>query len=134
MKTRLDKALEIYTKNPEVKIILSGGKKQQGISEAQKMKEYLKEKGLIEKSLILEERSQDTLQNIKYSKEIIEKNQFKNVALVTSDYHLKRALMIGKFLGLNLTGFIAISPEKKKINTFKEFFKIIFDYIRIKLR
>ncbi|PIU99324.1 YdcF family protein, partial [Candidatus Wolfebacteria bacterium CG03_land_8_20_14_0_80_36_15] len=67
MKNRLEKALEIYGKNQKTKIILSGGKEEKGISEAQKMRRYLEKWGLTEEIFILEEQSRNTFENLKNS-------------------------------------------------------------------
>jgi len=135
MKNRLEKALEIYGKNQKTKIILSGGKEEKGISEAQKMRRYLEKWGLTEEIFILEEQSRNTFENLKNSKEIIIKHQFKNIALITSDYHLKRASMIAKSLDINISAISAPTPKNKKISApMKEFFKKIFDYLRIKIQ
>ena len=133
MKNRLEKALEIYGSNQKTKIILSGGKREKGVSEAQKMKRYLKERSLAEEIFILEEQSRNTFENLKNSKEIIIKHQFKNIALITSDYHLKRASMIAKSLDINISAISAPAP-KKTAAPIKEFFKKIFDYLRIKIQ
>lgn len=136
LKNRLDKAIEILGSNREAKIILSGGKVcLKEFSEAELMANYLKDRGIETKNIILEDESKDTLQSIKNSKKIIDKYQFKDIALITSDYHLKRASMIAKSLGINISAISAPALKNKKtIAPIKEFFKKIFDYLRIKFR
>ncbi|PIU99323.1 hypothetical protein COS59_00415 [Candidatus Wolfebacteria bacterium CG03_land_8_20_14_0_80_36_15] len=55
--------------------------------------------------------------------------------MITSDYHLKRASMIAKSLDINISAISAPTPKNKKISApMKEFFKKIFDYLRIKIQ
>jgi len=55
--------------------------------------------------LILEAKSRDTFENAKFAQEICAKLDFANPILVTSAYHMKRAIMsFGKF-GLEITPF-----------------------------
>ncbi|MFA5386241.1 MAG: YdcF family protein [Candidatus Paceibacterota bacterium] len=137
LKNRLDKAFEISQENKEAMIILSGGKVYSNdFSEAEIMAGFLEKRGIAKESFILEDRSKNTFENLINSKKIVEEYGFERIALITSDYHLKRVKMIAKMIGLNISGFSAISKKNvgfifKKSMT--EFFKIIFDYLRVKI-
>ena len=92
---------------------------------------YLLEKGIPESDIILEDASKTTLENLKFSKQILDGiDGRKNTALVTSNYHVYRALRYCRKIGLKCTGigsrvafyywpsalireFIAIHTEKK---------------------
>lgn len=133
LRDRIDKAIEVYRKDPTPpKIIPSGGKgADESISEAEAMKQYLLEKGIPESDIILEDASKTTLENLKYSKQILDGiDGRKYTALVTSNYHVYRALRYCRKIGLRCTGigsrvafyywpsalireFIAIHTEKK---------------------
>ena len=130
---RIDKAINIYKKAPnKPKLIPSGGKgDDETISEAEAMKRYLLEKGIPEEDIILEDKSATTYENLKNSKAIIDGRWgSKNTALVTSNYHVYRALRYARKIDLRCTGvgsrvafyywpsalireFIAIQTEKK---------------------
>jgi len=134
LKNRLEKALEIFQENKEAKIILSGGKVlSKDFSEAEIMAEFLKERGVPETSIILEDKSRNTFENLINLKEIIKEKGFQKVALITSDYHLKRVEMIAKNINLKIFGFPSFSKKDIKFRFKKlitEFFKKIFDYLR----
>lgn len=73
LKKRLDKAIDYVQKNPETYLVLSGGKgKDEPISEAQAMYKYLVYNGVRPEQLLLEDRSVSTVENIAYSKIVIE--------------------------------------------------------------
>lgn len=130
---RVDKAIELYRKDPTPPILIpSGGQgPDEKVSEAEAMKRYLLENGIPEEHIVLEDRSTTTYENLANSKEIIEAREGrKYTALVTSNYHVYRALRYSRKIGLKCTGvgshvafyywpsalireYIAIHAEKK---------------------
>lgn len=102
LKCRVNAAYEYLEKNPDSVAVLSGGQgNNEPISEAQAMFNMLTEKGIEPERLYLEDTSVNTDTNIKNSIKIIEENNLdKDVAVVSSDYHLKRATMICEKNGL----------------------------------
>ena len=69
LKLRLDKAIEYYNKDKDINIIVSGGQgKDEVMTEALAMKNYLLENGVDEKNIILENKATTTLENIIFSK------------------------------------------------------------------
>lgn len=100
---RLDAAADYHKQNPDALIIVSGGKgPQEEISEAEAMKKYLIEKGVNSDKIIKEEKSTSTLENFKFSKEILDNTFGKDysVAFVTNEYHIYRANNIAKEAGI----------------------------------
>jgi len=74
---RLDKAIEFYNRQKEAgnppRLVMSGGQgPDESCSEAEAMKVYALEKGIPEEHLLLEARSTSTLENLKFSKEIMD--------------------------------------------------------------
>ena len=107
LQDRLDKAIEVYRKDPTPpKMIPSGGKgDDEKISEAEAMKRYLVSQGIPENDIILEDRSTTTYENLAFSKEIIDSREGrKYTALVTSNYHVYRALRYCRKIGLECPG------------------------------
>lgn len=102
---RVDAAYKFLLFNPESVAILSGGQgKDENISEAQCMQQFLYARGISKDRLILEDRSTSTDENIRFSLQIIETLDLdRNVAIATSEYHQKRAANICKKYGLNST-------------------------------
>lgn len=102
---RVDAAYKFLLFNSESVAILSGGQgKDENISEAQCMQQFLYARGISKDRLILEDRSRSTDENIRFSLQIIETLDLdRNVAIATSEYHQKRAANICKKYGLNST-------------------------------
>lgn len=100
---RTDAAYRYLVENDEAVAVLSGGQGNgENISEAQCMFNLLTEKGIDKDRLYLEDKSTNTAENIKNSKEIIEENGLSsNVVIASSDFHLKRATMIAQKNGLS---------------------------------
>ncbi len=75
-------------------VIISGGKVYAGIaSEARVYRRLLIDLGVPPDRIIVEEDSRDTAENARYSKKICERLGYRAPILLTSAYHMKRALM-----------------------------------------
>lgn len=97
LQKRADAAYRFLLKNPNSVAILSGGQgRGENISEAKCLQGLLYDRGILNDRLIIEDKSTTTDENIRFSKEIIEKLglECENVAVATSEYHQKRASMI----------------------------------------
>ena len=114
---RLEAAYEYYRENPDVTIIVSGGRgRGEDVTEAEAMAGYLEAKGVPSEKILKEDKSTDTNENILYSLEFI-KNKNAKVAIATSNFHIFRAIHIAKAKGLvNASGIPAESDEILFIN------------------
>lgn len=103
LKKRVNSAYNYLTENEDSVAILAGGQGNgENISEAECMRRLLTEKGIDESRLYLEDKSTSTAENIENAKRILDENNLGyDVAIATSDYHLKRATMIAERQGLN---------------------------------
>ncbi len=101
-KKRLDGFLKNKEKFPDMPVLLSGRwsglmKETPKITEAQAMNDYLTARRVDPRRIYLETKSLDTISNAVFSKEIMENEKYrswKRVLLITSDWHMKRALWI----------------------------------------
>lgn len=107
LQRRLDAAIDYYDENPEVIIVVTGGKgPQEDITEALAMERYLIANGIPENKIIKEEKATSTYENFKYSKELLDEyfgQQGKTdyeLAYITDDYHIYRAGQLAKIAGL----------------------------------
>ena len=101
---RLAKALEIYKKNPSIQILFSGYSNEinpKGWNESEMAKKFFLDQGVRVDNLIFENRSRNTFENIKFSKEIIY-NYKGTWGLITSANHMPRSFFIFKKQGLVL--------------------------------
>lgn len=95
---RTRRALQYLEKNPDTKAVLSGGKGEgEEITEALAMRIYLVEHGIDPNRLILEERSTNTAENLKFSLELIGLDH--SVGVVTNHFHVFRGTAIGRKRG-----------------------------------
>lgn len=79
----------------ECKIISSGGDLyRKGISEAKVMAIQLTEIGVPESDIILEERSNNTYENARFTAPIIRSGGFDQIYVVTNGFHMKRSLVL----------------------------------------
>lgn len=94
---RVEKAIELYKKSP-CKIIMSGHSSIDIIdakkTEASAMEDYAIMHGVDKNDIIKEECSRDTIGNAFFSKEIIDIKKWKDIIVVTSDFHIARAKYI----------------------------------------
>lgn len=99
LKRRLDAAYDYAVENQDSVLIVSGGQgKDEEISEARAMREYLLERGISKDRIYMEERSFSTYQNLENSREFIE-DMDEKVAIATNDFHVFRSLQLAKKLG-----------------------------------
>ena len=98
LQDRLDKALEYWEKHPETVVVVSGARgPDEPSTEARAMADYLMEKGVPEENILLEENSHNTIQNLTYSKQMLEERGYdvsEGVAVVSNGFHLTRARML----------------------------------------
>lgn len=95
--TRLEAALAYVQDRPEIPIVVSGSQgRGEEISEARCMYGWLAAHGVPTGRIILEERADNTRENIRYSLAMLSERGIDaaaNIAVVSSDYHLCRASM-----------------------------------------
>ena len=109
LKRRIDKVVEAYhkSKNSNIKIIASGGQgADEKISEAQAIYNYiLEETDVSKESVLLEDKSRTTYENLLFSKEIGEQLVENPCFLfVTNDYHVFRTSTYARKLNMKGDG------------------------------
>lgn len=113
---RIDAGIRFYDRQRTKKkhqptIILCGGQgADEGISEAQAMKNYIESNYQNVYKIYLEDQSTTTLENIRFAEKIAQQKDHitsfkkKKIALATSDYHLLRAGKIARTIGIPAYG------------------------------
>ena len=111
LKARVDKALDFAEKQKEIEgkdiiFIPSGGKGQdEVISEAEAITKYLIKNNVKEENIIIENKSCNTLQNMKFSKKKIDEyNANGKIAFSTTNYHVFRSGVIANNEGIDCEG------------------------------
>ena len=111
LKARADKAIEFANKqyeNTKKKIVFipSGGKgSDEVMAEAEAIKNYLIKNGINKKQIIIEDKSTNTIENMKYSKNKIDEiNGNGNIIFSTTNYHVFRSGVIANNQGIDCEG------------------------------
>ena len=138
-------AIHYMRENPNTVCIVSGGQgADEKYTEASVMKKYMVSFGIDEERIITEEKSMNTSQNIKNSKEIIDWDWEKrreeyektikkepSVGIVTSKFHVYRACLIAEKQGITNPSGISANVVDKYLPEYMvtEFFGVIKEWI-----
>ncbi|HAH31750.1 MAG TPA: hypothetical protein DCL44_05490 [Elusimicrobia bacterium] len=95
---RLSAAAAVYRKT-RLPILVSGGSPFSKDPEAAVGKLYLVESGVPPEAVFTEESSRDTRENSLFSKKICDEKGYKKILLLTSAYHMRRAVFLFKKAG-----------------------------------
>lgn len=108
---RLYASLDYIEMNSNVKIVVSGGQGiGESITEAEAMERFLIKHGVAKQQIIKEEKSTSTLENLKFTTEILEELEKKEnieVTIVTNNFHVLRAKFLAQRQGLKAYGYPA---------------------------
>lgn len=97
---RLGVALEVADAYPNAYIAVTGGataSENPDATEGGEMAKWLKEKGVDEARLIVEEQAPDTVGNVNYVYNILKRDEYasiNSICVVTGDYHVPRGLLL----------------------------------------
>ena len=132
LKYRLDAAYDYLTANPDTRCIVTGSQgTNEPMTEASGMQAYLVSRGIDSSRIILEEQADNTVQNLVYSRELMERED-SSAAIVTNNFHLFRALHIAAAHGYrDVQGISAYSTALYLPNNMvREFFGVCKDLVR----
>ena len=98
LQDRINKAADYLQDHPDVIVVASGGQgPDEHISEAQAIYDGLVEQGIDESRILLEDQSYNTIQNLRNSMELLEKNGYDiedDMIVVSNGFHLTRVRML----------------------------------------
>ena len=106
VQARARHAARLYRKGLARHIIATGGFTGPPPSEAGAMFQVMQAEGVPASAVVLEERARSTVENAQYSRAIMQAHGWTTAILVTEPHHIKRAAVIARDVGLN----ISISP------------------------
>ena len=101
---RLDAAVEAWQQVNTVIVTCGAQGGNEPAPEALVMRDYLVARGIPEDTILTDTVSYNTRQNIRNAAELLEGLDVKQVLIVTSDYHLARAMALAEDEGLSATG------------------------------
>lgn len=105
---RVERGVEMWRRNPGSVLLMSGG---QGADEAQPeshaMRAYAESLGVPTEAILVEDKSTNTQENLKHCARLLAEKDGDNagrILVVTDDYHVFRALLITRKLGIPADG------------------------------
>ena len=119
---RLTEFILLSRKKPGVKKIFSGGSAilfDKSLNQSKFASKLFKEFDI--QNIIYENKSRNTYENILFSHKIINPEKYEKWVLITSAYHMKRALLIGNELNWNLIPLAVDFKTNKNIILYKNF-------------
>ena len=130
LQNRIEAAAKYLLKSPNTIAIVSGGQGHgEDDSEAEIMSKELIALGVNSDQIIKEDQSTNTYENNKFSQRLII-DQSKRVLVVSNDYHLYRAVLIGKKYDLHLEALPAKTPKQALMKSYaREYLALIKYYL-----
>ena len=125
---RIEKGIELLHYNPNAVLIMSGGQgPKEDIPESQAMAAYAASQGVDTEKIIMEQKSVSTQENLCFSRELMNKRK-PQIIIVTTAYHVFRALILAKQQGIRCVGFGA---KTKLYFTLNAFIREFVGYLRL---
>ena len=135
LQARLKRSVKYFNNHPGIKkIIVSGG---QGpfstLPEAEVMKRFLVQHGIEGEKIIPENKASSTMENLKFTKQILSKLNFSSqdrITVITSEFHLWRTQFLADRNGLQIQTVPAQTPWYVLPNlALREYFAVVKSYI-----
>lgn len=132
---RLNLAIDLYRQKKRA-VIISDGSLYEKSPAIEIIKRYLVDRGVDERHLYLEGKSQTTFDSGINSLKIIKRENFREVVVCTSPYHQRRTAMILKFIGypdfkMARMGYSEIYQSASSRQKFRNLKLIFRDYVAI---
>ncbi|MBI5402265.1 MAG: YdcF family protein [Ignavibacteriae bacterium] len=133
LRERINKGFELYQKKIIQKFILTGGGSPNELTEAEVEKNELKKFGVDEKNLIVEVKSNSTIEQIHFVRDKhYKKNNWSRIILISDNFHLFRTSEICRFNNMNVDCIASDTPlsAESRINfSIKESIAVLFFWI-----
>ena len=121
LERRLTAALESYWQDRQLIIVCGAQGGNEPRAEGDVMRDWLLARGVPDEDVIAETESFNTRENLTHAKAIMEERGLREALVVTSDYHVARALELCRQVGIPATGKGSPSkPEYFIKNHFRE--------------
>ncbi len=116
---RMNTALAYMKKYPNMKLIASGGQGfDESIPEAVAIKNYFIENGIKADRILLEDKSKNTFENMKFSRKLIKKNGLIKINVVTNRYHILRSKLLAERNNFKAYGLPAKTPKSVLLKSY----------------
>lgn len=130
-KLRLDRVVSLNSSNSEktdhstLVFVLGGVTDGNNLSEAEAGANYLQSQGIKRQNIVLEEKSNNTLENFRFAKSLMEEKQTnETVVIVTTRYHLARCSIFASSLEIKHT---LCGADSRFVPTLKNMFCVLME-------
>lgn len=113
---RLDHAVALWHAVGADYLILCGGRAWNGISEAEVMRQRALGAGVPAERILCELRSTNTRENAQFCREILRTRHIGSSTLVTSDWHMARAMLAFRRVGVSPVPSPALTPRARGLD------------------
>ncbi len=112
LKSRLDRALELYTDSQVDLVVVTGGGKSGDITtEAKTGYDYLRAAGIPDEALLLEVQGASTYESVGAAARILRNRDITRAILVTDAYHSRRAQLVAEEFGMDAQVALVGTPS-----------------------
>jgi vancomycin permeability regulator SanA len=133
LRERINKGYELLKEGTIKYIVLTGGGSPGEMTEAEVAKNEFLKKGIDEKNIFAENKSNSTLEQITYvNRNLYKKYNWQGIILITDNFHLPRSEQICRFYGISAYGVASDTPlstESSFYYSVKESFAIILFWL-----
>jgi len=130
LQARLNDGIRLYKEGYGKYIIVSGGKGAgEDITEAVAMKNFLLDKGIDKNKIVMEDQSRNTMENLDFSKKVMEGKGFKTAVVVSNKYHLKRVSLMSKRLKMN-TSYYGVFVSQYRFTEYKGYVREVLGVLK----
>jgi len=132
---RLNEAVDLYRAGYAPYLVFSSGYVY-SFKEAELMRDSAIAQGVPPSAIVLEQRANNTYQNVKNVDEILRDHKSKSILLVSSPYHMRRATMVWRKIAPDITVMPAPPPRSQFYDhtrgaTFEQLRSILSEYLAI---
>ncbi|MGB9695699.1 MAG: YdcF family protein [Ignavibacteria bacterium] len=111
LRERINKGYELYSRKIIPQLVLTGGGSPNEMTEAEVAKNELKKFGVPEKDLIVEDKSNSTVEQIHFVRDrYYNRLKWNKIIIVSDKFHLLRAKEISAFNGIDADGIATETP------------------------
>ncbi|HEY9188941.1 MAG TPA: YdcF family protein [Ignavibacteria bacterium] len=110
LRERILKALSLYRNNKINYFLVTGSNAKGEISESEAAKHFLISKDVPDSVILLENKTTSTIEQIKYIRDSLYNYKYKDLVLVSDNFHLRRITEMCNFNGIKIRGVSSDSP------------------------
>lgn len=129
---RLDAAIELYRNGRCKTILVSGGIGAEGFDEAQVMKSYLVEHGVMNDHVYVDNKGINTFETARFAADLIRSKGMRNPILVSQFFHISRFRLAMKKQGVEVGG--NVHSHYYELRDIYSTFREVFGYFTYAIR